>query len=144
MPRKTPPKKPAAKPVLLSGGNPQIAKADGDAAVQAHIKACPGWKREVGRRLDALIVRNVPGVRKAVKWNSPFYGVEGRGWFLSFHVFTNYVKVTFFRGTSLKPVPPGGTGKDARWIDVSEDDLDEARMARWVKQAAAKPGWGKA
>ena len=133
----------AAKPALLAGGNPQIAKADGDAPVQAYIAAMPGWKRDVGRRLDALIVRNVPNVRKAVKWNSPFYGIEGQGWFLAFHVFTRYVKVTFFRGTSLRPVPPGGTGKDARWIDIHEDDLDEAQMATWVKQAAAMPGWGK-
>ncbi len=131
-----------AKPLkLLTGGNPQIAKADGDAPVQAYIAAMPGWKRDVGRRLDALIVRTVPGVRKAVKWNSPFYGVEGQGWFLGFHVFTHYVKVTFFHGTSLRPVPPGGTGKDARWIDIHEDDLDEAQMASWVKQAAAVPGW---
>ena len=96
-----------AKPTLLSGGNPQIAKADGDAPVQAYIAAMPGWKRAIGKRLDALIVRSVPGVRKAVKWNSPFYGIEGQGWFLSFHVFTRYVKVTFFRGTSLRPAPPG-------------------------------------
>jgi hypothetical protein len=130
------------KIVLLSGGNPQIAKAEGDAPVQAYIAALSGWKRDLGKRLDALIVRNVPNVRKAVKWNSPFYGVEGQGWFLSFHVFTHYVKVTFFRGTSLRPVPPGGTGKDARWIDLHEgDDLDEAQMATWVKQAAALPGW---
>ena len=130
--------------VLLSGGNPQIAKADGDAPVQAYIAAMPGWKRDLGKRLDALIVRNVPNVRKAVKWNSPFYGIEGQGWFLSFHVFTHYVKVTFFRGTSLRPVPPGGTvrSKDARWIDIRErDQLDEAQMATWVKQAAALPGW---
>ena len=128
--------------VLLSGGNPQIAKADGDAPVQAYIAAMPGWKRDLGKRLDALIVRNVPNVRKAVKWNSPFYGIEGQGWFLSFHVFTRYVKVTFFRGTSLRPVPPGASkGKDARWIDIHEDELDEAQMATWVKQAAALPGW---
>jgi hypothetical protein len=133
----------AAKPALLSGGNPQIAKADGDAPVQAYIAAMPGWKCEVGRRLDALIVRNVPNVRKSVRWNSPFYGIEGQGWFVGLHVFTRYVKVTFFRGTSLRPVPPGGTGKEARWIDVHEDDLDEAQMATWVKQAAAIPGWGK-
>ena len=132
-----------AKPVkLLSGGNPQIAKADGDAPVQAYIAALPGWKGDIGKRLDALIGRNVPGVRKAVKWNSPFYGIEGRGWFLAFHSFTRYVKVTFFRGTSLKPAPSGGSGKDARWIDIHEDDLDEAQMAKWVKQAAALPGWG--
>jgi hypothetical protein len=129
------------KVVLLSGGNPQIAKADGDAPVQAYIAAMPGWKRDFGKRLDALIVRNVPNVRKAVKWNSPMYGIEGQGLFLGFHTFTHYVKVTFFRGTSLRPVPPGGTGKDARWIDIHEDDLDEAQMATWVKQAAALPGW---
>lgn len=131
-----------ARPVkLLAGGNPQIAKADGDAPVRAYIAAMPGWKRAIGKRLDALVVSNVPGVRKAVKWNSPFYGVAGQGWFLSFHVFTRYVKVTFFRGTSLRPVPPGGTSEEARWIDVHEDDLDEAQMASWVKQAAALPGW---
>jgi hypothetical protein len=131
-----------AKVVLLSGGNPQIAKADGDAPVQVYIAGMPGWKRNLGRRLDALIVRSVPNVRKAVKWNSPFYGIEGQGWFLSFHVFTHYVKVTFFRGTSLRPVPPGGTGKDARWIDLREnDELDEVQMAKWVNQAAALPGW---
>ena len=100
-----------------------------------------GWKRELGKRLDALIVRSVPGVRKAVKWNSPFYGSEGQGWFLSFHVFTRYIKVTFFQGTSLRPVPPGGTGKDARWIDLHEGELDEARMSALAKQAAALPGW---
>jgi hypothetical protein len=137
-------KRARAKPVLLAGGNPQIAKADGDAPVRAYIAAMPGWKRDVGRRLDVLVVRNVRGVRKAVKWNSPLYGVEGRGWFLGFHVFTRAVKVTFFRGTSLRPVPAGGTGKDARWIDVHEDDLDEAQMATWIRQAAAIPGWGKA
>lgn len=134
-----------AKPVkLLSGGNPQIAKADGDAPVKAYILAMPGWKRDVGRRLDALITRNVPNVRKAVKWNSPFYGIEDQGWFLSFHVFTRYVKVTFFRGTSLRPVPPGGTpqSKEARWIDIHEgEELDETQIANWVKQAAAIPGW---
>jgi hypothetical protein len=135
-----PPKK--AKPVkLLTGGNPQIAKADGDAPVQAYIAAMPGWKRDVGRRLDTLIVGTVPGVRKAVKWNSPFYGIEGQGWFLSFHTFTNYVKVTFFQGISLRPVPSGGKAKDARWIDIHEDDLDEAQMAKWIRQAAALPGW---
>jgi hypothetical protein len=131
-------------PVLLSGGNPQIAKADGDAPVQAYIAAMPGWKSDLGRRLDALIVRNVPQVRKAVKWNSPFYGIEGQGWFLSFHVFTRCVKVTFFSGMSLQPIPRGGTvkSKDARWIDIHEEDsLDEAQMAAWVMQAAALPGW---
>ena len=135
--------KPNAKvPALLSGGNPQIAKADGAAPVQAYIARMPGWKRDFGRRLDALIVQKVPGVRKAVKWNSPFYGIEGQGWFASFHVFTRYVKVTFFRGTSLRPVPPGGTGKGARWIDVHEDDdLDKTHIATWLKQAAGLPGW---
>ena len=130
--------------VLLSGGNPQIAKADGDAPVQAYIAAMPGWKRAIGKRLDALIVRTVPGVRKAVKWNSPMYGMEGQqGWFLSFHVFTRYVKVTFFRGTSLRPVPPGASKhKEVRYFDIHEDEeLDEAQMATWVKQAAALPGW---
>jgi len=132
-----------AKPVkLLSGGNPQIAKADGDAPVKAYIAAMPGWKGNVGRRLDTLIVRNVPGVRKAVKWNSPFYGIEGLGWFMSFHVFTRYVKVTFFSGTSLRPIPPGGTQRSARWIDIHQGDkLDESQMAKWIKQAAALPGW---
>jgi hypothetical protein len=129
---------------LLSGGNPQIPKADGDAPVQAYIAAMPGWKREIGQRLDALIVKSVPHVRKAVKWNSPFYGVEGQGWFLSFHVFTRYVKVTFFRGAALSPILPGGTpkSKEARWIDLHEDEeLDERQMASWIKQAAKLPGW---
>jgi hypothetical protein len=137
-------KKAAAKPALLAGGNPQIAKGDGDGPVQAYIAAMPGWKRDIGRRLDALVVRHVPDVRKGVRWNSPFYGIEGQGWFLGFHVFEKYVKVTFFQGTSLRPVPPGGKSKDARWIDIHEDDLDEAQMATWVKQAAALPGWGTA
>jgi len=132
----------AAKPALLSGGNPQIAKADGDAPVQAYIAAMPGWKREVGRRLDALIVRTVPGVQKAVRWNSPFYGVEGQGWFLSFHCFTHYVKVAFFCGASLRPLPPGmSKQKDVRYLDIHEDDqLDEAPLAVWVKQASQLPG----
>ena len=136
-------KKGAKGPVLLKGGNPQIPKGDGDAPVQAYIVAMPGWKRDVGKRLDALIVANVPGVRKAVKWNSPFYGAEGGGWFLSMHVFTRYVKVTFFDGASLRPVPPGGTpkSKETRWVDVHEGGLDEAQMADWVRQAAALPGW---
>jgi hypothetical protein len=137
-------KRPSAEPVLLSGGNPQIPKGDGDAPVQAYIAAMPGWKRDVGRRLDALIVRAVPEVRKAVRWNSPFYGREGQGWFLGIHVFARYVKVTFFQGASLRPVPPGGTSKskEARWIDIHEGDLDETQMAAWVRQAAAMPGWG--
>ena len=134
----------APKPKLLSGGNPQIAKANGDAPVQAYIAAMPGWKRDVGRRLDALIGRTVPGVRKAVKWNSPLYGVEGQGWFLGLHVFTRHIRVTFFRGAALRPLPPGGTprSKDARWIDIRENDaLDEKQIATWVKQAAALPGF---
>ncbi len=144
-PRKTAPKsqsRKVAKPALLAGGNPQIAKAYGDAPVQAYIAAMPGWKRDVGRRLDALIVRTVPGVRKAVKWNSPLYGVEGQGWFLGIHTFTNYVKVAFFRGTSLRPVPPGESkSKDTRYLDIHEDDqLDEAQLAAWVKQASQLPG----
>ena len=133
----------AAKPTLLAGGNPQIAKAEGDAPVQAYIKAMPGWKRDVGRYLDALIVRSVPNVRKAVKWNSPFYGIEDQGWFLSFHCFTKYVKVTFFRGTSLRPVPPGESKhKDVRYLDIREGDkLDEALLVSWIRQAAELPGW---
>ena len=131
----------AAKPKLLSGGNPQIAKAYGDAPVQAYIAAMPGWKREVGRRLDALIVRAVPGVKKAVKWNSPFYGVEDGVWFLSFHCFTNYVKVAFFRGASLRPVPPGTSKqKHVRYLDVYEGAFDEAQFTAWVKQASRLPG----
>ena len=133
----------ATKPTLLAGGNPQVAKADGDDPVQAYIAAMPGWKHHVGRRLDSLITRNVPDVRKAVRWNSPFYGIEGQGWFLSFHVFTRYVKVAFFRGTSLRPVPPGGSKhKEVRYFDIHEgDELDETHMTRWIKQAAALPGW---
>ena len=131
-----------AKPRLLAGGNPQIAKGEGDAPVQAYIAAMPGWKRAVGRRLDALIVRAVPRVHKAVKWNSPFYGIEGDGWFLSFHCYANYVQVAFFRGTSLRPVPPGESKhKEVRYLDIREDDeLDEAQLGRWVKQASKLPG----
>ncbi len=131
-----------AEPVLLSGGNPQIAKGYGDAPVQAYIAAMPGWKSELGRRLDALIGRTVPGVRKAVKWNSPLYGVEEGHWFLGIHVFTKYVKVSFFRGASLAPVPPGPSKqKEVRYLDIYEkDDLDEARFAAWVKQASELPG----
>ena len=133
-----------AKPMkLLSGGNPQIAKADGDPPVQAYIAAMPGWKRDVGRRLDALIMHNLPKVRKAVKWNSLFYGVEDQGWFLSWHCFTNYIKVAFFRGASLRPAPPGKSKqKEVRYLDIHEhDQLDEALLADWLKQAAARPGW---
>ena len=135
--------KPAdTEPVLLSGGNPQIAKADGDAPVQAYIAAMPGWKSELGRRLDALIMREAPGVRKAVRWNSPFYGVVGMGWFVSYHVFTRYVKVTFLMGAKLDPLPPGsGKDPDARWIDIYEGKFNEEEMAVWVRQAAAIPGW---
>jgi hypothetical protein len=131
------------KVVLLSGGNPQIAKADGDAPVQAYIAALPDWKRDLGKRVDALIVRSVPTVRKAVKWNSPLYGIEGQGWFLGLHVFTRYLKVAFFRGSSLRPVPPGPSkDRNTRYLDIHEDDeLDEAQLASWVKQAAALPGW---
>jgi hypothetical protein len=134
--------RPAAKPVLLSGGNPQIAKGDGDAPVQAYIAAMPGWKRDIGRQLDAVIVRTVPGVRKAVKWNSPFYGAPNQdGWFLSFHCFTKYVKVTFFRGTSLRPVPSGASKhEEVRYVDVYEGGLDEAQLASWVQQASQLPG----
>jgi hypothetical protein len=130
------------KVVLLTGGNPQIAKADGDAPVQAYIAAMPGWKSNVGHRLDAIITRTVPDVHKSVKWNSPFYGMEGKGWFLSFHCFTKFVKVAFFRGTSLRPVPPGDSKqKDVRYLDIHEgDQLDEAKFAAWVKQASQLPG----
>lgn len=130
--------------ILLSGGNPQIAKGDGDAPVQAYIAAMPGWKSDLGRRLDDLIMRTVPHATKAVRWNSPFYGVEGQGWFLSFHVLTRYVKVTFFDGMSLRPIPPGGTvkSKEARWLDIYEEDvLNEEQMASWVLQASKLPGW---
>jgi hypothetical protein len=126
--------------VLLSGGNPQIAKAAGDAPVRAYLAALSGWKRDLVKRLDALVVRTVPGVRKAVKWNSPIYGIEGQGWFLGLHVFARHVNVSFFRGTSLRPVPPGGKGKDARYVNLREGELDEARMASWIGQAAALPG----
>ena len=136
--------RPAAKPKLLSGGNPQIAKADGDAPVQAYIAAMPAWKRDVGRRLDALIERSVPGVRKAVRWNSPFYGTEDRGWFLSFHCITRYIKVAFFRGTSLRPMPPvESKNEGTRYFHIHEgDQLDEKLMASWIKQASILPGWG--
>jgi hypothetical protein len=142
-PKKDRPGAKEARPVkLLSGGNPQIAKADGDAPVQAYIAAMPGWKREVGRWLDALIVRTVPGVRKAVRWNTPFYGVEGQGWFLGFHCLTKYVKVAFFRGASLRPIPPGESKQQhVRYLDIYEDDeLDEKLVASWIKQAAELPG----
>jgi hypothetical protein len=150
-PRQTPkPRKRAAKrrsgtgstPKLLAGGNPQIAKAYGDAPVQAYIAAMPGWKRDVGRRLDALIERTVPRVHKAIKWNSPLYGFEGQGWFLGVHCYTNYIKVAFFRGTSLRPVPPGESKhEDVRYLDIREDDpVDETQLAAWLKQASRLPG----
>ncbi len=131
------------QPVLLSGGNPQIAKADGDAPVQAYIAAMPGWKGDVGRRLDDLIVRTVPDVQKAVRWNSPFYGVDGQGWFLSYHCFNRYVKITFLNGGSLDPLPPvESKDKDTRYYHVHEDgEIDEQLVVGWIRQAAALPGW---
>ncbi len=140
------PARPAAKPTrnpkLLSGGNPQIAKADGDAPVHAFIAAMPGWKREVGEHLDAIIVRSVPGARKAVRWNTPFYGVEGRGWFLGFHCMTKYIKVAFLNGTRLKPMPPVASKvKNTRYLHINEgDSIDEAQLARWIKQASKLKG----
>ena len=136
----------AAKPkkvVLLSGGNPQIAKGEGDGPVQAYFAAIQDWKRAVGKRVDALVVKNVPAVKKAVKWNSPFYGVEGQGFFLGLHVFTKYIKLAFFRGTALEPMPPGESKqKETRYLDIRENDaLDEAQLASWFKQAASLPGW---
>ena len=132
------------EPKLLSGGNPQIAKADGDVPVQAYIAAMPGWKAVVGRRLDVIITRSAPNIRKAVKWNSPFYGIENRGWIISFHCFTNYVKVTFFNGGSLRPMPPGiSKHKQVRYLDIREDDpVDSVQFADWLKQASRLPGWG--
>ena len=130
------------KPVLLSGGNPQMPKSEGDAPVQAYIAAIPRWKSDLARRLDEIIVGNVPEVRKAMRWNSPFYGVEGRGWFVSYHVFSRYVKVTFLNGASLDPVPSGeGKDPDSRWLDTYEGELDEEQMADWVRQSAGLPGW---
>ncbi len=139
------PKRPverAGAPKLLSGGNPQIPKGDGDAPVQAYLAAMPGWKRDVGQRLDALIVRTVPHVRKAVRWNSPFYGIDGQGWFLGLHCLTKYIKVAFFRGASLRPLPPEASRQqDVRYFHVHEGDpFDEDRVADWVRQAAALPG----
>jgi hypothetical protein len=133
--------KKATKPKLLAGGNPQIAKGYGNAPVKAYLAALPGWKREVGRRLDALVERTVPGVHKAVKWNSPFYGVENQSWFLSFHCYTNYIKVAFFRGTSLRPLPPGESKqKWVRYLDVGKEELDEEQFVDWVEQASKLPG----
>jgi hypothetical protein len=130
-------------PVLLSGGNPQIAKGEGEAPVQAYIAAMPGWKSEAGRRLDEIITRSLPGVRKAVKWNSPFYGAGDRGWFLSFHTYAHYVKVAFFNGGSLEPLPPEPSkSKDVRYLHIHEGEvIDEAQLESWAKQAATLPGW---
>ncbi len=134
------------KPKLLSGGNPQIAKADGDEPVQAYIAAMPGWKSDAGRELDAIITRALPSVKKAVRWNSPFYGIEGEGWFLGLHCLTKYIKVAFFQGASLDPIPPvASKDKNARYFHIYQGDaLDEAQIRKWVKQASKLPGWGKA
>ena len=130
------------RPKLLSGGNPQIAKADGDLPVQAYIAAVPGWKRDVARRVDAIITRTVPKAHKAVKWNSPFYGMEGQGWFLSMHCYTNFLRVAFFSGAALRPLPPGESRqKNVRYLDLREGEIDEAQLAKWVKQASRLPGW---
>jgi hypothetical protein len=134
------------KPKLLSGGNPQIAKADGDEPVQAYIAAMPGWKSDAGRELDAIITRALPSVKKAVRWNSPFYGIQGEGWFLGLHCLTKYIKVAFFQGASLDPIPPvASKDKNARYFHIYEGDaLDEAQIRKWVKQASKLPGWGEA
>jgi hypothetical protein len=133
----------APKPRLLSGGNPQIAKAEGDAPVHAYIAAMPGWKRQIGERIDALVTKAVPGACKAVKWNSPLYGVAGNGWFMGVHCFTRYIKVAFFKGSMLTPAPPEAS-KDptARYLHIHEDKpFDEAQFTRWVRQASKLPGW---
>jgi hypothetical protein len=142
MPEKPADKRSRSKPKLLSGGNPQIPKGEGDGPVQAYIAAMPGWKRPLGERLDELIVRTVPSVRKAVKWNQPFYGHEGEGWFLSFRCYTAYVQLQFFRGTSLDPVPPKPSKHDeVRYFDLHEDDdLDERLLVSWIEQASRLPG----
>src|SRR3954467_13106003 len=133
----------AGKPILLAGGNPQIAKGDGDAPVQAYIAAMPGWKRGIGERVDALVMRTVPDARKAVKWNSPFYGLEGNGWFLSLHCYTKFVRLAFLRGAHLAPPPPGiSKMPEVRYLDIHEKDaIDEPRLADWFTQAACLPGW---
>lgn len=146
MPKKPAPKKKRATSAkktvrLLSGGNPQIAKADGDAPVQAYLSALPGWKRAVGQQIDRVVTRAVPTVKKAVKWNSPFYGIEGQGWFLSVHAYTRYLKLAFFAGSSLTPLPPGASKSQARYLDVGEGELDEAQLSKWAQQAAKLPGW---
>lgn len=132
-----------AQPKLLSGGNPQIAKGDGDAPVQAYIAAMPGWKRAVGKQVDALVAREVPAARKAVKWNSPFYGLDGQGWFLSLHCYAKFARLAFFRGAALVPPPPGPSKQpEVRYLDLREGaDLDEPQLADWLRQAAALPGW---
>jgi hypothetical protein len=131
-------------PMLLAGGNPKVAKGEGDAPVQAYIAAMPDWKRAVGRQIDAVVTRTVPEARKAVKWNSPFYGIAGRGWFLSFHCYTRFVKVAFFNGAQLHPLPPGTSSKDhLRYLDIHViDEIDEAQLADWVRQGSALQGWG--
>ena len=134
---------PTRKVRLLSGGNPQIAQGDGEDPVRAYIAAMPAWKRDIGQRIDALVSRAVPRVRKAVKWNSPLYGVAGNGWFMGVHCFTRYIKVAFFKGSMLKPPPPEAS-KDpsARFLHIHQDTpFDEAQFARWVKQASRLPGW---
>ena len=132
-----------SQPKLLSGGNPQIPKGDGDAPVQAYIAAMPDWKSAIGKRLDELIVQTVPNVSKAVRWNSPFYGVEGNGWFLSFHCFTKYIKVTFFNGGSLDPHPPVKSKYDeVKYVHLEEDGgFDEEQMISWIRQGSQLPGW---
>ena len=137
------PAKTPHRPVLLSGGNPQIAKRDGDAPVQAYIAAMPGWKSDIGRQLDALITRTVPKLHKAVKWNSPLYGVEGKGFFLGVHCFAKYIKLAFFRGALLDPMPPvASKDPNTRYVHIHEDDgFDEARLIGWIRQAAKQPGW---
>lgn len=130
------------RPRMLAGGNPQIPKGDGEAPVRAYIEALDGWKREIVEGFDALVTRTVPGVKKAVRWNSPFYGVEGQGWFANVHCFTKYVKVTFFAGSKLVPEPPGrGKDPDARWVDLPAGGFDAAQLEAWIRQAAALPGW---
>lgn len=142
MPRKTPSgPTPSGDIVLLSGGNPQIAKGYGDDVVQTYIAAMPGWKHDIGAAIDTLVTRLVPGVQKAVKWNTPFYGLEKDSWFLSYHCFNAYVKVTFFRGTAMDPVPPGASKHpEVRYLDIREGALDEAQLSHWILQASRLPG----
>ncbi|MFN8015424.1 MAG: DUF1801 domain-containing protein [Acidimicrobiia bacterium] len=131
----------SVKPKLLSGGNPQIEKGYGQKPIDQYIKALPEWKSKVGKQLDELITENIANVVKAVKWNSPFYGVKGQGWLISFHAFNKFIKLTFFTSTSLKPVPPGGARDDGRWINIYEDGFDEKQIAKWIKQSAKLQGW---